>query len=322
MKRFLFAVATSLATLSTISADQFYVIMKDGSAESYQTDKVDSLSFDEPQGAKVMGLSDLEARIILLEKELASLKEKCNCSSDTAGGAATDTTGGIIPVDTTISGGITPSIDIWDSEDAVTVKLEDLQAIGLTTDTLVDLGLSVKWANFNVGASKCYEYGNYYQWGETDTTDYYDSKSCKTYGMSISELKEQGIIGADSSLTAKYDAATVNWGAKYRMPTNYEIGELMDNTVSKWLSIEMPDGSVVNGRIAKSNKNGQSVFFPAAGYRYGTDTYFVGYGGRCWSASAIGSSNAWDLYFDSWYFDRYYDGYRSYGQSVRPVSGF
>lgn len=217
----------------------------------------------------------------------------------------------------------TPSIDIWSSEgDTVVVKLTDLQAIGLTTDTLVDLGLSVKWANFNVGALKCYEYGNYYQWGETDATDYYDSKSCRTYGLSISELKKQGFIGADSSLTAKYDAATVNWGAKYRMPTKYEIDELTDNTVSKWLSIEMPDGSVVNGRIAKSNKNGQSVFFPAAGSRYGSDSNGVGYYGRCWSASAYDDyGDAWYLYFDSWYFDRSnYDRY--HGQSVRPVSGF
>ncbi len=322
MKKLLFAVATSLATLSTISADQFYVIMKDGSAESYQTDKVDSLSFDEPQGAKVMGLSDLEARIILLEKELASLKEKCNCSSDTAGGAATDTTGGIIPVDTTISGGITPTIDIWNSEDSVTVKLEDLQAIGLTTDTLVDLGLSVKWANFNVGASKCYEYGNYYQWGETDATDYYDSKSCRTYDLSISELKEQGIIGVDSSLTAKYDAATVNWGAKYRMPTMFEIDELVKNTETKWISIEMPDGSSVSGKIAKSNINGKSVFFPAAGSRDGSDSYGVGYYGYCWSASATDYySRAWSLCFNSWKFGRGNDN-RDDGQSVRPVSGF
>lgn len=300
MKRFLLAVATSLATLSSF-ADQFYVIMKDGSAESFQTDKVDSLSFDGPQGAKVMGLSDLEARIILLEKELASMKEKCGCLKDTA----------------------SPSIDIWSSGDTI-VKLADLQAIGLTTDTLVDLGLSVKWANFNVGASKCYEYGNYYQWGETDTTSYYDSKSCKIYRLSISELKEQGIIGADSSLTAKYDAATVNWGAKYRMPTMFEIDELVNNTETKWISIEMPDGSSVSGIIAKSNINGKSVFFPAAGSRTGADTSNVGYYGFCWSASADGNydlDGALGLYFLPWTFDRNVYN-RIYGQPVRPVSGF
>lgn len=205
------------------------------------------------------------------------------------------------------------------------MKLADLQAIGLTTDTLVDLGLSVKWANFNVGASKCYEYGNYFQWGETDTTSYYDVESCKTYGLSISELKEQGIIGADSSLTAKYDAATVNWGAKYRMPTMFEIDELVENTETKWISIEMPDGSSVSGRIAKSNINGKSVFFPAAGYRFWlwADTCKVGVNCGCWSASANGDDYdyAWDLFFNSWSFRRS-NGGRFYAQSVRPVSGF
>ncbi|MCQ2189876.1 MAG: hypothetical protein MJZ00_08230 [Paludibacteraceae bacterium] len=217
----------------------------------------------------------------------------------------------------------TPSIDIWSSEDStVIVKLEDLQAIGLTTDTLVDLGLSVKWANFNVGASKCYEYGNYYQWGETDTTDNYVPESCRTYALPISELKEQGIIGADSLLTAKYDAATVNWGAKYRMPSRIEIEELMNNTESKWLIIEMPDSSSVSGRITKSNKNGKSVFFPVAGIRNYSEIADVGHGGYCWSASAYEyGRNAWLLHFNSKGFSCYHLA-RRYGKSVRPVSGF
>lgn len=205
----------------------------------------------------------------------------------------------------------------------VIVKLADLQAMGLTTDTLVDLGLSVKWANFNVGASKCYEYGNYYQWGETAVTGFYGNNSCKTDELSISELRGQGIIGADSSLTANYDAATVNWGAKYRMPSYYEIDELINNTESKWLTIKMPDGRSVNGRIAKSKKNGKSVFFPAAGLRIGDHTIAVGQGGYCWSASGFDvRSYLWFFDFNSWIFlpNNYYS--RVFGHSVRPVSDF
>ncbi len=296
MKKVLISVAASLATLSTITADQFYVILKDGSAESYQTDKIDSLSFDEPQGAKVLGLSDLEARIILLEKELASLKEKCNCSSDTT------------PI-----GEITPSINIWNSEDSVTVKLADLQEIGLTTDTLVDLGLSVKWANFNLGASNCYENGDYHRFLGT-----------AFYEISISELQKKGIINADSLLTKDYDMATIAWGAKYRMPSIKEMYELRENTESKWLVIEMPDGSNVKGRIAKSKKNGKSVFFPACGVDFGSNGHSVDIGivGYYWTASASGDGICGKcMYVDPEKFVTTYFMYND-GMAVRPVSNY
>ncbi len=74
MKKFLLTAATAAAALTAFSADKFYVIMKDGSVESYPTEKVDSISFNDPQIAKIMGFNDMAAKIVQLEKEIAALK--------------------------------------------------------------------------------------------------------------------------------------------------------------------------------------------------------------------------------------------------------
>lgn len=74
MKKLLLTAATAAASLSAFSADQFYVIMKDGSVESYPTEKVDSISFNDPQIAKIMGFGDMMQEIAKLKEEIASLK--------------------------------------------------------------------------------------------------------------------------------------------------------------------------------------------------------------------------------------------------------
>ncbi len=76
----------------------------------------------------------------------------------------------------------------------------------------VDLGLSVKWATCNVGATKPEEYGNYYAWGETATKSEYTEDNSLTYGKQMRDI----------SGNAQYDAATANWGGTWRMPTNDE----------------------------------------------------------------------------------------------------
>lgn len=76
MKKFLLSVATVVAASAAFSADQFYVIMKDGSVESYPTDKVDSLSFDDPQIAKIMGFNDMAAEIVKLKERVEALEAK------------------------------------------------------------------------------------------------------------------------------------------------------------------------------------------------------------------------------------------------------
>lgn len=179
----------------------------------------------------------------------------------------------------------------------------------------VDLGLSVKWACCNVGASVPEGYGNYYAWGETATKSSYYSDNSTTYGLSYSELQSRGIIGSDGNLTASYDAATANWGGSWRMPTHDEIKELVNNCTWKWTTYNGVNGRLVTG------PNGNSIFLPAAGYRFGTDLYNAGSSGYYWSATPLSDSYyAYYLYFYSGNYDWDYYDYRYYGHAVRPVS--
>ena len=169
----------------------------------------------------------------------------------------------------------------------------------------VDLGLSVKWATCNVGATNPEEYGDYFAWGETWTKSEYVTDNCTSYG------KSWGDIGGDSNR----DAATANWGGSWRMPTKAEFQELIDNCDWTWTT---QNGK--NGYKVTSKKNGQSIFLPAAGYRYGDNLYYDGEYGSYWS-SAPGESFtdfAFYLFFDEGYRSVGWES-RDFGHSIRPV---
>lgn len=183
----------------------------------------------------------------------------------------------------------------------------------------VDLGLpsGLKWATCNVGANNPEDYGNYYAWGETEPApgNNYSESNCEAYGLSISELQSQGIIDGDHNLTPSHDAATANWGGIWRMPTEAEQQELLNNCTWEWTVQGGKNGCKVTG------PNGNNIFLPAAGYRIGSSLYYAGEYG-CYRSSTPYESNssyAFSLFFTSssqrvdWY-------YRSNGQSVRPVA--
>ncbi len=169
----------------------------------------------------------------------------------------------------------------------------------------VDLGLSVKWATCNVGASSPSDYGDYYAWGETSTKSSYTEANSKTYGRSMGDIAGN----------PAYDAARANWGGTWRLPTAREIDELVDRCTWTWTTQGGHNGCKVRG------PNGNSIFLPAAGWRNGTSLYGAGEGGYYWGATPCedGTYGAYGLYFGS---DGRYGGwyYRHYGRSVRPVS--
>ena len=184
----------------------------------------------------------------------------------------------------------------------------------VTSGDAIDLGLSVKWASCNVGADSPEEYGDYFAWGETTTKSSYTEDNSVTYGLSFSELKSRGIIGADANLTAAYDAATANRGDKWRMPTLDEMKELINECKWEWASVNGVNGRFVTG------PNGNSIFLPAAGYRDESWRINAGSAGLYWSATADSYSYyAYCFSFGSDNFDWYY-GYRRSGRTVRPVS--
>ena len=169
----------------------------------------------------------------------------------------------------------------------------------------VDLGLSVKWATCNVGASKPEDYGNYYAWGETTTKTSYNESNSVTYWQQIS----------DFSGNATYDVARVNWGGSWRLPTKREMEELQNKCTWSWTTQSGVNGYRVTG------PNGNSIFLPAAGVCFGSSRYIVGEFGYYWSSTPLecGTYNAYYLFFNSGshgvdWVSRYY------GRTVRPVS--
>ncbi len=169
----------------------------------------------------------------------------------------------------------------------------------------VDLGLSVKWATCNIGASSPLDYGNYYAWGETEPKEEYTEENSVTREKNIG-----GIAG-----NPKYDAARANWGGSWRLPKAKEIEELVNMCEWEWVTQEETNGYEITG------PNGNSIFLPAAGYRSGSSFDGAGEGGNYWSATPYedDTGSAYFLTFNGGGFYRGW-GLRYGGLSVRPVT--
>ena len=178
----------------------------------------------------------------------------------------------------------------------------------------VDLGLSVKWATCNVGATAPEEYGYYYAWGETEPKETY---AWSTYfdtpdgGSTFTKYTTDG----KTTLDPDDDAAATNWGDNWRMPADNEWMELRDSCTRTWTTM-----NGVNGYEIKSKINGNSIFLPATGYRSDDALSYEGTCGVYWSGTLDTSSpdNAWGIGFIQGYFERLGSN-RYYGRAVRPV---
>lgn len=131
-----------------------------------------------------------------------------------------------------------------------TTKKLELQKTGA-----VDLGLSVKWAANNIGASTPDGFGSYIEWGETSEKDLLSYCTCYD---DVLKLYSYTNIGKEISGT-KYDAARAQWGEKWRLPTITELKELNDKCRNVWYTYNSVSGSLFIG----SNDN--CIFLPAAG---------------------------------------------------------
>ena len=122
-----------------------------------------------------------------------------------------------------------------------------------------------------------------------------------------------GVVDDKTVLDPEDDVAHVKWGGSWRMPTKAELDELCNNCTWSWTTLNS-----VNGCKVTSKTNGNSIFFPVAGDRYGTHR---GSDGNYWSGSLDGSSshNAYLLFFYRGNYDWDYRN-RCDGRSVRPVS--
>ena len=193
-------------------------------------------------------------------------------------------------------------------------------------DGAIDLGLTIPegynlyWATCNLGATKPEDYGDYYAWGETETKSDYSWSTYKfgtspgpfsKYNTDISNGTADNIIALDT----EDDAAHVVLGGNWRMPTDDEWTALRAECTWVWTTENGVEGYKVMGT------NGNSIFLPAAGYRFNTNLYHLGSKGYYWSSSlnTYAPIFAWYVYFDS---GNYYNNGsdRCGGFPVRPVS--
>ena len=188
----------------------------------------------------------------------------------------------------------------------------------------VDLGLSVKWATCNVGASKPEEYGDYFAWGEVEPKEYYAWSTYKwCNGSEASQTKYCtnsyfGTVDNKTQLELSDDAARANWGGSWRMPTKAEQDELREQCTWTWTTQNGVQGYKVTSK--KSGYTNKSIFLPAAGIFIDNSPHTGGGGGNYWSSSLRTdcSGSAWYLYFYPGGVNGY-DRIREYGFSVRPV---
>ena len=169
---------------------------------------------------------------------------------------------------------------------------------------IVDLGLSVKWASWNIGATRIADYGGLY--GVGDPTGKRTNTSIVGYHRTIGEC----ISGTE------YDLATVKWGDKWRIPTIEELKELWERCT--WESNVIIDG--VKG-VRGTGPNGNQIFIPCAGTRQGSVYLDKDRVASIWSGN-VGSDSTYG-YED---LDLYYSGTILingnccyFGQSIRPV---
>ncbi|MCR4918435.1 MAG: hypothetical protein K5928_01270 [Prevotella sp.] len=195
----------------------------------------------------------------------------------------------------------------------------------------VDLGLSVRWATMNVGASSATDYGDYYAWGETTTKSSYLWRTYKYCNGSYSTLTKYnnsssyGTVDNKTTLEPADDVAHVKWGGNWRMPTYSELLELYDNCDRTWYEEGNTEFGGVAGWKVTSKKDGYTdkyIFLPAAGFRADTVLDCAGSDGYYWSSSLneADPNSAHDLYFYSSGHGLSYGSHRCYGYSVRPVS--
>lgn len=149
----------------------------------------------------------------------------------------------------------------------------------------IDLGLSVKWATCNVGATKPEEYGDYFAWGEVVPKNIY--------------LKE-------TYLPDK------NFNKIFKLPTKMEFRELQNHCTWTWTTLNGVEGYNVEG------PSGNSIFLPAAGCYRGSIMHFAQHRGNYWSSTRYGLDYALDITFNPWGVFMYASNH-SDGQSIRLV---
>lgn len=197
----------------------------------------------------------------------------------------------------------------------------DVKSFKTKSGETVDLGLSVQWRRWNIGAKAPEEYGNYFAWAETSSKSNY---SWETYFDNVYDDSGNWTgcsVNYDISNTF-HDAAVSALGNDWRMPTRSEMQELVDECTWTWTEIEGVNGFEVTG------PNGNHIFLPAAGNFDGESINNTGSYGGYWTSTpntGNGNSMAGSLFFygsDSYQIHNNQWSNRYSGRSIRPVKPY
>ena len=195
----------------------------------------------------------------------------------------------------------------------------------VTDHEWVDLGLpsGTLWATCNLGADSPEESGDYVSWGEMSPKDYYSWTTYKWCNGSATSLTKyctnpsygSGFFDGKTELDPEDDAAYVNWGSSWRMPTKEQLQELVENCTWTWST-----RNGVNGQLG-TGSNGNTIFLPAAGYIWGGSNTDAGSWGNYWSRVVYPdySFRAYDMRFDSNGLNWNHYEYRGCGMPIRAV---
>lgn len=197
----------------------------------------------------------------------------------------------------------------------------------------VELGLSVKWSECNLGADNPEDFGEYYAWGETEVKTTYNwttyiwctgGESTLTKYCNNSKCGSHGFVDGKTELDADDDVVHVKFGGKWRMPSGSEIVELINTRQDKahytweWTTIGGSNGWQVTYLV-----NGNTLFFPVAGSMSGDQLANGNNVGYYWSSSLVQNSpnDVTYLYLGPGGIGTN-TGYRFYGRSIRPVQEY
>ena len=225
----------------------------------------------------------------------------------------------------------------WSDEVRIyNIKVTGGQSVSSTVHEYVDLGLpsGTLWATCNIGAENPEDYGEYFAWGETvgGKTSYdvsnYNWGTGVSYGMikyTYPDGRKDGIWYSGSTfvgdnkteLDPEDDAAYVNWGSEWRMPTRAQWEELYNSsyTTTTWTTLNGVDGI----KISKKSDDSVYIFLPAAGCRSFSSLNDACSRGYYWSRSLNTNYSNQAHYLDSDYIGWVMTSGRNYGYSVRPV---
>ena len=179
----------------------------------------------------------------------------------------------------------------------------------------VDLGLSVKWATCNIGASQPYEAGSYFAWGETETKEDFTWATYKWCNGSATRLTKYnkdadfGNVDNISRLQTADDAARKAWGGTWRLPTLQECYELTTLCTQQWTTQNAVPGLLITG------PNGNTIFLPAGGEKVGDKRSGKNVDGWYWTSVEAAACHI----FSSAVINYNLNWDRSRGLSIRPV---